>query len=221
VDAETATAPGRTRAGFRWALIGAVAAVVLALDQLTKWWAVEELANGRVVDVVWTLRFKLAYNTGSAFSLAQGRGALISVLALVVVAVLLRTGRHATRPLTALALGLVVGGALGNLADRAFRDGPGDQGFLGGAVVDFVDLQWWPVFNLADSAIVVGAVLLVMGSWREERDGGDAHEPGDAGDRRDAEQGRGDRRDGESRSGDAAEDPGVPHASSPSHAEGV
>jgi len=103
-------------------------------------------------------------NFGSAFSLADGRGPLISLLALVVVAVLLRTGRHATRPTMAVALGLVLGGAIGNLIDRAFREG---DGFLGGGVVDFVDLQWWPVFNVADSAIVVGAILLFIAQWRE------------------------------------------------------
>jgi signal peptidase II len=61
-------------------------------------------------------------------------------------------------------LGLVLGGALGNLADRVFRDG---SGFLGGAVIDFIDLQWWPVFNVADIAVTVGGVLLVLTSTRE------------------------------------------------------
>ncbi|HEX7167995.1 MAG TPA: signal peptidase II, partial [Acidimicrobiales bacterium] len=61
----------------------------------------------------------------------------------------------------AAGLGLVLGGAVGNLADRLFRD-------HGGAVVDFVDLQWWPVFNVADIAISVGAVLLVVVGWREQ-----------------------------------------------------
>jgi signal peptidase II len=157
----------------RWPLLAAVAGSVLLLDQLTKWWAVDTLGDGRVIDVVWTLRFKLAYNTGSAFSVAEGRGAIISLLALVVVALLLRTGRHATRPLAALALGLVVGGAIGNLVDRAMRDGPHGaeaDGFLGGAVVDFLDLQWWPVFNVADTAIVCGAALLIVSSWRDAAD---------------------------------------------------
>jgi signal peptidase II len=80
------------------------------------------------------------------------------------VAILLRTGRQATRPLAAVALGMVVGGALGNLSDRAFREG---EGFLGGGVVDFIDLQWWPIFNVADMGVVCGAILLVMLSWRE------------------------------------------------------
>lgn len=146
----------------RWSLLFGVAAAVLAVDQLTKWWAVETLAT-RTIDVVWTLRLHLTVNYGSAFSIAQGRGAVISLLALVVVAVLLRSGRYATHAGTAVAIGLVAGGAVGNLADRAFRAG---DGFLGGGVIDFVDLQWWPVFNMADAAIVVGAVTLFGSQWR-------------------------------------------------------
>jgi signal peptidase II len=145
----------------RWALLLGVAATVLALDQLTKWWAVEVL-DTRIVEVVGSLQFRLTINYGSAFSLADGRGPIISLLALAVVAVLLRTGRQATRPAMATALGLVVGGAIGNLVDRAFRAG---DGFLGGGVVDFIDLQWWPVFNAADSAIVVGAIVLFLAQW--------------------------------------------------------
>lgn len=152
----------------RWALLLGVAAVVLALDQLSKAWVVSELGDGRTIDLVGSLRLRLTINYGSAFSLANGRGVVISLLALVVVAVLLRTGRHARSPVMAVALGLVVGGAVGNLVDRAFRAG---DGFLGGGVVDFVDLQWWPVFNLADSAIVVGAITLFVVQWREGEPG--------------------------------------------------
>ena len=148
----------------RWPLLLGVAAATLALDQLTKTWAVEALGSGRIIDLVGSLRLRLTLNFGSAFSLTDGRGPLISVLALVVVVVLLRTGRDATRPVMAVALGLVVGGAIGNLIDRAFRAG---DGFLGGGVVDFIDLQWWPVFNVADSAVVVGAVLLFVTQWRD------------------------------------------------------
>ncbi len=79
--------------------------------------------------------------------------------------VLLLSGRSATRPIVAVATGLVVGGAIGNLLDRALREG---DGFLGGGVVDFIDLQWWPIFNVADSAIVVGAVLLFLSQLRED-----------------------------------------------------
>jgi signal peptidase II len=155
----------------RWGLLLGVAAIVLAVDQLSKAWAVSELGDGRTIDLVGSLRLRLTMNYGSAFSLANGRGVLISLLALVVVAVLLRTGRHARSPVMAVALGFVVGGACGNLIDRAFRAG---DGFLGGGVVDFIDLQWWPVFNLADSAIVVGAITLFVVQWREAEPGADA-----------------------------------------------
>jgi len=163
------TAPGAPARGRpRWALLFSVAAAVIVLDQLTKWWAVETL-DTRTIHLVWTLQLRLTLNHGSAFSLADGRGALISLLALVIVAVLLRSGRYAIRPGMAVAIGLVLGGAVGNLLDRGFRPG---SGFLGGGVVDFIDFQWWPVFNLADSAIVTGAILLFMASWREDDPGG-------------------------------------------------
>jgi signal peptidase II len=191
-DEDELAAGSPTRA--RWPLLLSVAAVALALDQLTKAWAVERLGDGEIIDLVGSLRLRLTMNYGSAFSLADGRGALISVLALVVVAVLLRTGRHATRPTMAIALGLVLGGAIGNLIDRAFREG---DGILGGGVVDFVDLQWWPVFNVADSAIVVGAILLFIAQWREVEPGEESASAGGA-----ANGGSGAEADADSASGD-------------------
>jgi len=166
---------GGASARARWSLLLGVAAAVLALDQLTKAWAVAALDGGRTIDLVGSLRLRLTINYGSAFSLANGRGAPISLLALVVAAILLRTGRHATRAPMAVALGLVVGGAFGNLVDRAVRAG---DGFLGGGVVDFVDLQWWPVFNVADAAIVTGAALLFVVQWRDTGAGGAAGSDG-------------------------------------------
>ena len=77
---------------------------------------------------------------------------------MAIVIVLLWIGRVAPNRATAIAFGSIAGGALGNLADRLFRSG---EGFLGGAVVDFIDVQWWPVWNVADMAIVVGAAALV------------------------------------------------------------
>jgi signal peptidase II len=158
-------APPATAQRARWWLLLGTAAAVLAVDQLTKWWAVETL-DTRTIDLVWTLRLHLTINYGSAFSVAPGRGAVISVLALVVVAILLRSGRYATKPAMAVAIGLVSGGALGNLIDRAFRAG---DGLLGGGVVDFIDLQWWPVFNIADTAIVVGALMLFGTQWHGDQ----------------------------------------------------
>ena len=142
------------------AIIGGVAVAVLVVDQLSKTWVVRHLSDGRTIDLVGSLRLNLAFNSGAAFSRGTGFGPLIGVLVIVVVVGLVWTGRSATSRLGAVAVGLVVGGALGNLSDRLLRAGPG--GFLGGAVVDFIDLQWWPVFNVADSAVVVGGILLIL-----------------------------------------------------------
>ena len=135
-----------------------VAAVVVAVDQLTKWWALRNLP-GRSIHLFWTLHLDLARNTGAAFSRFGGQGPLIGVLALGIVAFLLWQGRTVSSRLGSVALGLVLGGAIGNLVDRAFRDG---SGFMQGAVVDFIDPRWWPVFNVADSCVVIGALLLIV-----------------------------------------------------------
>jgi signal peptidase II len=125
-----------------------VATAVVAADQLTKQLALRALAGGPV-DVVWTLRLKLTFNTGAAFSLGTGLTPVITALAVVLVAFLLMAVARAPSQLLVVALGLVVGGAMGNLVDRLLRH-------HGGAVVDFIDLQWWPVFNLADAAVSIG-----------------------------------------------------------------
>jgi signal peptidase II len=140
-----------------------VAAATLLLDQATKWWALQALADGPV-DLVWTLRLRLTFNTGAAFSLGAGWGGLIAMLAIAVVAAMVWFGRSVASIGGAVALGLVLGGAMGNLADRVFR---ADDGILSGAVVDFIDLQWWPVFNVADIAVVCGGVLLLLTTLRE------------------------------------------------------
>lgn len=135
-----------------------VAASVLAADQLTKWWALERLP-GDPMELVGSLQLRLTFNTGTAFGLGGGYGALVAVGALVVVGgVLVWQGTRPLSRLGSVAVGLVLGGAVGNIVDRAFR---GDGGLLSGAVVDFIDLGWWPVFNIADAAIVVGAICLV------------------------------------------------------------
>ncbi|MCY3631930.1 MAG: signal peptidase II [bacterium] len=136
-----------------------VAAFVVAVDQLTKWWALEAL-DDRTIDLVWTLRLHLVHNTGAAFGVGQGLEAVIAVVALVfVIGVAWASWGGRRLPLPPVLLGMVLGGAIGNLADRAVRSG---DGLLGGAVVDFIDLQWWPVFNAADSAIVVAGITLVL-----------------------------------------------------------
>lgn len=139
--------------------IGTIAVtVVLALDIASKYWAVSALANDRVIRVFWTLRFALTHNEGMAFSTGTNIGPLIGMLAIAVIAVMLTTLRKTSNVYALVATGSIIGGALGNVIDRVFR---GD-GFMGGAVVDFIDFQWWPVFNVADIGIVCGAVVLAM-----------------------------------------------------------
>ena len=143
------------------------AAVVVALDQLTKHWALSALADGPI-DLVGSLRLNLVFNDRAAFSLGGGGNTtVIASIGLVLVAALLTMGLRAQRRAWALGLGIVLGGALGNLADRAFRAG---DGFLGGRVVDMVDVQWWPVFNVADAALWVGIGVLVLDSIRRPED---------------------------------------------------
>ena len=141
----------------RWKSSIAVFVFVIVFDQITKWWALEELGSGRVIEIFWTLQFRLVRNTGIAFSQGEGLGPIFAVLIVVVVLFVVRWGTQMQTKSTSLAVGLIVGGAIGNLIDRAFRS---DTGFLKGGVVDFIDLQWWPVFNIADAAIVVGGVMM-------------------------------------------------------------
>ncbi len=151
-------------------VIGAVTVLVVVVDQLTKWWALEALTEPtRIIDLVWTLRLRVIYNTGTAFSLTSDSGPVVSIIALGVVGFLLWSGRKQRSPWVLTAYGLVIGGTFGNMVDRLFRDG--NDGFLGGAVIDFVDLQWFPVWNLADAALTIGiGLLLVVGFFTDALD---------------------------------------------------
>jgi signal peptidase II len=138
-----------------------VAVVVVAADQATKSWAVDRLSRGPI-HVVWKLDLQLTYNSGAAFSFLQGWAPVLGGLAVVVVVVLLGAVRRVQSTPLAVALGLVVGGALGNLADRVFRSNHG-------SVIDFIALHFWPTFNVADSCIVVGGIMAAVLLWRAER----------------------------------------------------
>jgi signal peptidase II len=141
----------------------AIAAGVLVVDQAAKWWALHSLADGEV-HVVGPLWLHLTYNTAGAFGLGGGLVPFLSLVALGVVVYLIVSGAAGGRAAAAVAAGLLLGGALGNLADRMFRT----PDLLRGAVVDFVDLRFWPVFNLADVAVTCGCIVLVLwpgGLW--------------------------------------------------------
>jgi signal peptidase II len=135
------------------ALALGVASVVVAVDQVTKSLAVEHLGN-RPVHLWGPFGFALGYNSGSAFSLFTGQPVLLGVTAGAAAVVLVVMAWRSNRWGIVVALGLVLGGALSNLLDRALRG-------HGGAVVDFITLTHWPTFNVADSCVTVGVVLLV------------------------------------------------------------
>ena len=144
-----------------WVLV----AIIVVVDQATKHWALNRLSGGRTIDIVGSLRFNLAFNKGMAFSQATGAGPVIGALAFVVIIVIVLWLRRNATGLPGVAAGLIVGGAIGNLIDRLLRN----DAWLRGAVVDFIDLQWFPIFNVADSCITVGAVLMVLASLRGNR----------------------------------------------------
>lgn len=145
----------------RLRLVAAVGAVVLVLDQITKIWAVAAL-DDRIIDLFWTARFRLIYNTGSAFSLGEGIGRWLGIVIAFVVVGVIWYARTLPDRRARFLLGMIVGGAIGNLIDRIFR---ADDGFLSGGVVDFIDFQWWPVFNIADIGVVCGAIGLAALSF--------------------------------------------------------
>ncbi len=145
----------------RTRLLLSLAAAVLALDLVTKVAVVATVDPGEDVRLLGGLVYLTQLrNLGAAFSFAEGATILFSLIAVTVAVVIVRTARRLRSTGWATALGLVLGGAVGNLVDRVFRD----PGFLRGGVVDFIsvvapDGRVWPVFNVADSAIVCGGVL--------------------------------------------------------------
>jgi signal peptidase II len=136
-----------------------IAAVVVLLDQVTKFWAEHALADGAPVPVLGEfLQFRLRYNPGAAFSIGTGSTWFFTIVTAVAVGVLLW---YVTRPQTKgwlVGLALMLGGAVTHLGDRLFRA----PGFARGHVVDFIDYNGWFVGNVADIALVGGAVWLVL-----------------------------------------------------------
>lgn len=139
--------------------IGWLALLAAALDQATKWWMLRALVAGESTPVIpGVFHLTLVHNTGVAFGLLAGQGSMVMAITSVLILVLLATNRRAQpAPLLSWGMGLILGGAIGNLIDRVRF----------GAVIDFLDFRVWPVFNLADSCITVGAILVAWAWWKQ------------------------------------------------------
>ncbi len=138
------------------------ALAVVTLDLLTKRYAAQNFVGNPQVIIDGFLALTYVENPGAAFSLFRGAGPYLGVAAIAVSGFVLGLLRSARPRIELIALSLVLGGALGNLADRVFR---GD-GFLDGKVIDWVDLWWIPTFNVADASVTVAVALLLIQAWR-------------------------------------------------------
>ena len=138
----------------------AIALAIAAMDQISKHWAVNSLTGQPPRHVLWTLQWNLSFNSCMAFSKGQGIGPVIGLIAVVIVVVIVLAVRKNQSRVVAAAAGFVVGGAMGNLLDRLFRG----AAWLHGSVVDFIDFQWFPIFNIADMGVNIGGALFFLWS---------------------------------------------------------
>ena len=146
-----------------WKRLYTIACAIWLLDFATKSWALNSLDSRNPVKVLGEfLQLTLLKNSGAAFSLAQGATIIFTFFAILVVGVIAYYSIKITSVGWSIVLGLALGGILGNLTDRIFRA----PGFFTGHVIDWIQLPNWPVFNLADSAIVVAASIAVILSIR-------------------------------------------------------
>ncbi len=151
--------PPPTRLRTRRGLLAATAGAVIVADLATKTWIVHSYAGGRVSTVIpHVLQVEQSRNAGAAFGIATGLTIILSIVAIAVAVAVVRASRRLHSRWWAVSLGLLLGGALGNLGDRIFRS----PGVLRGRVVDWIAFSHYPVFNLADSGITVGGVLAVL-----------------------------------------------------------
>jgi signal peptidase II len=162
--------PARTRPRLIWVTLG-VAVFVILVDQVTKAWALAVLqpriASGEGPIEVAGQWFRLTFveNTGAGFGIGSGFTWLFAIIAAVVAIVIIRTATRLGSLPWAIALGGLLGGAVGNLIDRLIRPPGFAEEYAGpgqGYVVDFLQLPYWPVFNVADMAIVGSAILMVV-----------------------------------------------------------
>lgn len=172
-DADAPDAEARPARRRRIAVLIGVAALAYALDLLSKIWVVHSLEHHEPINVLGHyLRFDAIRNAGAAFGFGQGMTIVFTVIAVGVIVVIARLSRRLYSAPWAVALGLLLGGAFGNLTDRVFRAPGGFQG----RVVDFVAPEHFAVFNLADSAICVGGALIVLLSFRGVDPDGTRHQ---------------------------------------------
>ncbi|WP_175407534.1 signal peptidase II [Streptomyces sp. TRM64462] len=163
VDDEGAAPAGRPAGRRRVVALIAVAVVAYLLDLGTKMLVVARLEHHEPIVVIdGLLKFEAVRNPGAAFGIGEAFTVLFTVIAAAVIVVIIRLARKLYSLPWAIALGLLLGGALGNLTDRIFRA----PGVFEGAVVDFIAPAHFAVFNLADSAIVCGGFLIVILSFR-------------------------------------------------------
>lgn len=139
----------------------AIAAAVLVVDALTKRWASATFTAEPTSVIGDFLQFRFVENTGAAFSMFQGAGSFFGVAAIAAICLILWLLRRPHGTLEVVGIGLVMGGAAGNLVDRLAR-GPG---LFDGPVIDWIDLWFIPTFNVADASITVAVVVLLIGSW--------------------------------------------------------
>ena len=143
----------------RWRTLLSVAWFIWILDLATKAWAVEQLAHREPIKILGTFfQLTLVRNPGAAFSFATNATLLLSLFGIIVLLGIIYFATRITSKGWSIVLGLVMGGILGNLMDRIFRE----PGFLRGHVIDWMQLPHWPIFNIADSAIVVAAALSMV-----------------------------------------------------------
>tara|TARA_B100000902_G_scaffold69978_1_gene75748 strand:- start:2235 stop:2708 length:474 start_codon:yes stop_codon:yes gene_type:complete len=139
--------------------------IVVAIDQLTKSLAVSRLDPDNPVNLVWTLQLNITRNPGASFSMGSNLTPYIASVAILAALGIAYLAWSEINTRILLWYGIVLGGVLGNVIDRIARSG---DGFLGGEVVDFIDFQWWPIFNAADMALVIGLPILMFFRYRDE-----------------------------------------------------
>ncbi|MBS3128718.1 signal peptidase II [Candidatus Woesearchaeota archaeon] len=134
------------------------ALLVLLLDQITKWVIINTLSLGESIKIIPPLYLTYVHNTGAGFGILQGQSLLLIIIALVVIGYLLYSYKTLSKKMY-VPVFLLLGGAVSHLLERIIR----------GYIVDFIQIGWWPKFNVADSAIVLGGIWLAYCFWKEEK----------------------------------------------------